>query len=379
MNENQSEGRQRRRGMSLASSGLVTALLLAVVLGVLGVVWQAHLHGKIHKMTTPEIAPDTVVAARPGGQDVLHMMRNDHAEEMTPKFSSALLLPGAGMAVLQANLNVPGHGQVPVLVGTEETSLPEQLDPQTFAPRAGLQNSPISVRTQVPDGTGWGPFTELVMNHPAQNVSSDFLPDGSTANATFPAVPPAGTDGRVPPPSGIETKVTTTLSGRGLDLTIAATNHNDTPRALAISWHAHFAAPRAGLTGMIILPPEAVTPSASIGSAASRAAARTVPLGAGDVHQVFTNLKYSYLSQGPEMRLRNAADGYVLRMTAMTPSIRSMRVDAAKDGKGVAIDFSTASGDSPERARTVVAPHETLLWRVRVDVPSDPDDKSSTQ
>ena len=66
-------------------------------------------------------------------------------------------------------------------------------------------------------------------------------------------------------------------------------------------------------------------------------------------------------------------------MTAMTPSIRSMQIDAAKDGKGVVIAFSTASGDSPEQARTVVAPHETLLWRVRVDASSDAGYKTSTQ
>ncbi len=211
------------------------------------------------------------------------------------------------------------------------------------------------------------------MNRPAQNVNSDFLPDGSTASGIFPATPSAGLDGHTPPPSGIETKISATLSGRGMDLTISATNHNDTPRALVIMWQAHFAASQAGLSGMSILPPETILASsaaASGGSAASRDAARAVSLGTRDVHEIYTGLKYSYLSQGPEMQLRNNTDGYILRLTAMTPSIRSLRVDAPKNGKGVVIAFTTAAGDTPEQSRTVVAPHETLQWRVRVDAPS---------
>ncbi|WP_052313290.1 hypothetical protein [Terriglobus roseus] len=358
--------------MSLASSGLVTALLLAVVLAVLGVVWKAHMRGKIHKMTTPEILPETTLAARPGGQDVVRMIRSEHAEGMAPQFSSALLLPGAGMAVLQANLNVPGRGQIPVLVGTDEASLPGQIDPLTFAPRPGLQDSPISVRVQVPNGPNWGTATELVKNRPAQTATSDFLPDGSTSTATFAAAPPAGLDGHVPAPSGIETKIVTTITGRGLDLNISATNRNDTPRAVVIEWQANFAAPQSGLSGMNVLAPETVLPSAT-------AASRALPLGEADLHAVFTGLKYSYLSQGPEMQLRNQADGYTLRLTAMTPSIRSMRMDAAKDGKSVAIVFSTTGSGSAEQSRTVVAPHETLQWRVRVDAPSDAGYRAPTQ
>jgi hypothetical protein len=371
-NDDQNGNGRRRRGMSFASSGLVTALSLVVVLGVLGVVWQAHMHGKIHKMTTPEIAPDTSPTARPGGQDVLRLMRSEHAAETGSQISSAMLLPGAGMAVLQVNLNVPAHGQLPVLLGTEEASLADQVDPQTFAPRAGLELSPFSVLIQAPSGSGWGPATELVTNRPAQLVSSDFLPDGSMASATFAAAPPAASDGHVSPPSGIETKITTTLTGRGMDLNVAATNNNDTPRALVISWQAHFAGAKAGLSGMSVLAPQTMMPSTTggeAGSAASREASRTIPLGNLDLHEVFTGLRYSYLSQGPEIRLRNPQDGYVVRLTAMTPSIRSMQVDAAKDGKGVTIAVSTAAGASPEQARTVVGPHETVQWRVRVDGP----------
>ena len=349
--------------MSLASSGLVTALLLAVVLGVLGVVWKAHMRGKIHKMTTTEVTPDSLPVVRPGGQDVVRMIRSEHAGEMTPEFSSALLLPGLGMAFLQATVSFPSHGPVPILLGTPEASLPDQLDPRTNAPRPGLLISPVSVRSQTGEGNQWDAPVELVMGRAAQQINSDFLPDGSTADATYAAAPPAGPDGRAIAPSGIETKISTMITSRGLDVLIAATNRTDLPRALTITWQAHFAAPASGLADMSVVPPET--------SAAVPVAPKPVPLGAHDVHEVFTGLKYSYLSQGPAAQLRNNADGYILHLTAMTPSIRSLRVDADKDGRDVVLAFSTAGGDTPELSRTIVAPHETLQWHVRVEATSD--------
>jgi aldose 1-epimerase len=357
-------GNGPKRGISLASSGLVTALILALVLGALGVVWAAHMRGKIHRLTTTEVTPDTMTVVRPGGQDVLRVNRIEHADEMTPEFSNAVMLPGYGMALLQTALTIPGRGQSPLLEGTPEADLPGKIDPYTNAIKAGLLVSPISVRSQVGDGTHWGPAVELIKGRPAQQSSNDILPDGGTVNATFASAPPPGRDGHVLAPSGVETSISTLVTGRGLDLIISARNVSDTPRALSITWEPRFVAPAAGLKSMSVVVPE------TSGEAEAKASARTLALGTRDVHELYSNLRHTYLSLGPEVQLRNATDGYTLHLTALTPSIRSLRLDAAQDGKSVLLAFSTAAGDSPEQSHTVVAPGETLQWHVRVEATS---------
>ena len=110
----------RERGEQVARSGLVTVIALVLLLATLALIWIAHTHGRIHQMTTT-VAPEGTAAPtiRPGGQDVVRLERLERMGTMVPEFTSATLLPGDGMLMLQANLDLPGRGETPLLVGTQ--------------------------------------------------------------------------------------------------------------------------------------------------------------------------------------------------------------------------------------------------------------------
>ena len=323
-----------------ARSGALTAVVLLLLLGAVTGIYMAHKQGRIHQLTTvTENGIPTAQSARPGGQDVLHLFRGERIGSVTPEFSSATLLPGDGMLLLQATLALPGRGDVPLLQATSDARL-----------EAGqaIDGAAFSVLAQSRAGSQWTAPVELVAGQPAVQSSSDIVPDGSRAVAHF----TGGAAGQ----QGVQVTVETSLTGRGLELTLSARNSGTSPRALTAAWQPRFLAPAAGLSALTVMAPEG-----------ANGLSRELPLGARSVDETYTDLKHSFLSTGPEVRLRNHADGYTLRLTALTPSIRSLHVQAARDGQAVLLALSTAGGKDGPEARTIVAPGETLQWRVRVE------------
>ena len=193
---------------------------------------------------------------------------------------------------------------------------------------------------------------EVLAGQPSSQVSSDIVPDGSRAVAHF----AAAADPAPLSQQGLEVTVESSLTGHGLELMISARNSGTSPRSLTLGWEPRFLAPTAGMSALTV-----IAPSGPGG------APTNLPLGTHDIDETYTDLKHSFLSTGPEVRLRSRADGYTLRITAVTPSIRSLHVQAAKDGKSVLLAFSTAGAKEGADSRTIVAPGETLQWRVRVE------------
>jgi aldose 1-epimerase len=329
----------------IARSGALTSIALLLLIGSVTTVYMAHMRGRIHQLiTVTEHGGATQVTARPGGQDVLHLFRAERIGSVTPEFSSATLLPGDGMLLLQTTLILPGRGDVPLLQATSDADL--------AAAGLNVSGAPFSVLAQTRAGTQWLPPVELLAGLPSSQVSNDVIPDGSRAVAHF----AAATDPAPVMQQGIEVTVESALSGHGLELTLSARNNSTSPRSLTLSWQPRFLAPLAGMSALTVFAP-----------AGSDNLPTEITLGTHTIDQTYTNLKHSFLSTGPEVRLRNRADGYTLRMTALTPSIRSLHVQASKDGKSVLLAFSTAGEKDGAESRTVVAPGETLEWRVRVE------------
>jgi aldose 1-epimerase len=339
-----------RRGLATAwgvvsRSGALTAVTLLLLLTCVTALYMAHMGGHFHKLTTVvEHGAQNQLIVRPGGQDVLRQFRAERIGSVTPEFSSATLLPGDGMLLLQTTLLLPSRGDVPLLQSTPESNL--------AANGVNVLGSPFSVLAQSRAGSQWDAPLELLAGQPSSHVSNDVVPDGSRAVAHF-VVP---VDPANPSQQGIEVTVESSLTGHGLDLMISARNDGTSPRSLTLAWQPRFLAPPGGMSTLTV-----VTQSGS------KSLPTEIALGGRNLDQTFTDLKRSFLSTGPEVRLRNRADGYTLRMTALTPSIRSLHVQAAKDGKSVLLAFSTAgAADGPE-TRTIVAPGATLQWRVRVE------------
>lgn len=363
MNGNREPEHRIRRGrFSLASSGLLTALILAAALGVIGVVWSAHLRGRLHKLSTTEIPPETSVVPRPGGQDVMDLHRITPGGGVAPQFTGITLLPGVGMGILQLTLDQPGREPTGILVGTPTEKLGTVLAPNTSLPLETLQFTPFSLKLLPSNGSGEA--RELLGTHAASQSRTDILPGGTGVTATFASVPPPTPDGVVPAALPLETTVSSTISNRGLEVSIAAHNVSPQPQRVVVSWAPRFKLPPGGAEKLALTPPESSEPRS-----ADRPPADRIPLPANGFHHLWTGLKHTYLSAGPELQLHNVADGYTLRMTALTPSIRSVQVDSEPAAGFTSFRFTTAAApDGPAGQETVIAPGESLEWRVRVQV-----------
>lgn len=346
--------RKRKKRFSLASSGLLTALILAVVLGVLGIVWAAHLHGRLHKLSTVEVPPDSAVLPRPGGQDVIEVHRISPASGVTPQFVGLTVMPGVGMGILQLSLDLPGRDPQDLLLGTPITAMAPVLQPNTGAPKASLKYSPLSLK--VFSSTGDSEGQEILGTQPAQDARNEMTPGGAGATADFSDAPAPGPAGTAPPPSGIQTKVSAIISDRGFDLSITAKNVSSEAKSIVLSWTPQFAIPTKGLGSLRITPPE---------TAENAEKTAEIPLDTPNFHRTWQGLRYSYLSSGPELRLHNLADGYTLRLMALTPSIRNFRAEVPQDARAVSVTFST---EGPDGAKTVIEPGGTLQWNLRIQV-----------
>lgn len=339
----------------LARSGLVTVLGLLLVLAVLVTLWMAHVQGRIHQLTTTQEAPEQAAPVlRPGGQELIHLNRFEVAGSMVPEFTGATLAPGDGMIMLQAVLNLPGRGETPVIEGTSEVQL--------STAGTALAGAQLSVTEQIREGSRWSAPVEVVAGRPSTQQNMTILPGGSRAEAHF--APDSTLAGGSTARTGIETTISSTITSRGLELDVVAKNTSLAPRAVTLLWTPRFLAPQAGMQGLTVLPP----------LQASSIPAHPVEqlLGLHDLNQTFTALQHSYLSAGPELLLRNQPDGYTLRFTALTPSIRSVHIQAGSHDRSVLIEFSTAGDGSGDDTRTVVAPGESLHWRLRIEAMSTP-------
>lgn len=333
----------------LARSGLVTVFGLLLVLAILGIVWMAHVQGRIHKFTTTQDLPEQVAPGiRPGGQDLVHLNRFEVAGSMVPQFTAATLAPGDGMLMLQAALNIPGHGEIPILLGTSEAEL--------MTPSTNLDGAKFSVTVQSREGSRWSIPVEMVAGRPSTHQNTAILPGGSRSEAHFsPNVSlPDGSTLH----TGVEATVSSSMTSRGLELDLSVRNISTASSGVTLTWLPRILASQAGLQGMSVLPP---AQTSNPGPHSEQ------PLGLHGMNETFSNLQHSYLSAGPEVMLRNPADGYTLRFTALTPSIRSVHIQADALDRAVLVAFSTAGRPSSDEAQTVVAPGESLHWRLRIE------------
>ena len=347
---------RRKRRISIASSGLLTALILAAVLGIVGALWVAHLHGKLHKLSTSEIPQDTTVLPRPGDQDVLQMNRMAPASSTTPEFVGLSAMPGVGMGILQLALNLPGGEPQDILQSTPIPSMTPFLDKKTSAVMPGLEYSPISLTVFPLQGSSAG--REILGAQSGQNVRGDMVPGGTGTTANFPSASAPGPTGIVTPPSGFDTTVSATISDRGFDLTISAKNVSGDSQAVVLSWTPKLLLPGGSLDKLRMTPPDTVDPLPS-----EKSAVKEIELRPQNLPRTWSGLKYSYLSTGSELQLHDLQDSYILRIIALTPSIRSVHAELAPGGKSLALTIST---EGPNGKRTVVEPGETLQWRLRI-------------
>lgn len=399
-----------RRG--LMRSGMVTGLVLAILVVGLGVAYRERGRGNLHKlkakMETP-VRPELKVP-RPGGKDAVTLMRTRLDGDPSPEFVSATMLPGRGMNVLQIKAYIPGRGEVNLLASPSVEDADRAMSGKgddtagqaslamggafeapwaggiwgTPAQTAGHVTAAWRSRTMTLPVTPGSVVAQggLMLQEAADSAGTTAMPDGGEAQAEFHAG-----DFDAHWPSKTEVTVAVLLSSRAIELTVTARNTGDMAEPIGIGWCPRFAVldgrrqqmrlrvPGAmreevrdranGPTGVLL--PVAGTPydfTASGGAA----------LGEMALEDSFTDLQQGLLDSGPSAELSDPANGFGLRLTALSPTIKTMRVVAPADGDFVTIDPQYNYDDplgrewGKDTGMVVLQPGQTTQWKVRLEI-----------
>lgn len=405
----------KRSGLFITVATTITLLLVAVALKERG-------HGHLSKLKT-ELghgpALHTAPPIRPGDQEAIVLSRTQTTDMDTPQLLSVTLLPGRGMNVLQIQAYVPRMGEISLLASPPLADAATQLS-GTGADADGRASLTMGGAIEAPwAGRIWGSASVdnasvttnwrghsfslpvdpegdhnvtraasvggLLLKQQAGTVKSTVMPDGGQAQATYDA---ADFNGRWIS----HTKITTTvqLNGRALEMSISAQNTGDQAEPMGIGWYPRFAIQskdraeillklphalraevtdrRSGLPSGKLLPVEG-TPYDFTGRNGAR-------LGEMSLDDSFVHLKKELLDSGPVAELRDPKSNYGLRITALSPAIKVIRVNAPSNASFVSIDpqfnyddpFGQEWTKGEDTGMVVLQPGQTAQWRVRLEI-----------
>lgn len=409
-----SETRLPSRFSRLSTSGYLTPLLVALFCVALLI--AAHERGRgnytrIRSRVIPVVNEPQQITG-PGGQQIVTLHRSPTALAGEPEFLSAVLLPGRGMNLLQITASVPGHGEVPILLSPSlpdagrvltgagddaNGSVSATFGAAILAPWAGrLTGSPTSSSSTLesvwqgqritfpPSHPGSTLSTlGLMLDRPADSITTDSVPDGQAATAVYRAGSFSGQW-----PSMLDITVRAELAGRALDLTISVQNTGQVPTPAGIGWHPVFALPGNRADVRVTIPsitrvdvdhrtnlPSGKTVSTP-GTSSDLIRARGTRLDDMSLNDTYTNLQSGILGDGPIAEIRDPAAGYGIRLTPLTNSIKFLRVVAPQGQNWMSIEPDTNVDDpfghvwsGPEQTGIVtLQPGEALQWHVRLEI-----------
>jgi aldose 1-epimerase len=402
-------------------SGMVTGLLLLIAVLALGIAYQQHTHGNLHKlkqkMTTER---KEVPVPRPGGREAIRLRRASTAMDSLPEFLSATILPGRGMNVLQITAHVPHKGDVKLLVSptvetaaTALTGTGADANGQASMTMGGAFEAPWSGRTWGTPVDGhitaqWHGHTltlpesepgsasadgGLLLARSATSADNTPLPDGGQAQATF-----AADDFGAHWPSKTQITITVLLSGKSIELTIVAKNTGDIPEPIALGWHPRFAIDKENRRDVLLRIPGEMRvdvrdrnkglPTGTLvpvkGTPYDFTAVEGTKLGTMDLDDCFVALHQALLDSGPVAEFRDPAKGYGIRLTSLSPAIKAIHVLAPADGDYLSIEpqfnypdpFGREWAKTPDNGVVMLAPGQSTRWQVRVEVFSSDDNNS---
>ena len=414
---------RRRRGLwhaAVMRSGLLTIIVIGVMLSVLAFGWREHRLGQFAQLKKGFNAPvNRPVAVKPGGQDVVRLERSPLVGGNGPEFLKATLLPGRGMNVLQISAYLPGKGEVNLLASPTVDEAAQRMSgagadatgAESLA-MGGAFEAPWASRisgTPTPDGrsltTMWRSIRlllpadaknsfgvggamaagGLLLKEPSSSVSTNVMPDGGQAQAMF---SPGDFEGHWPSSTEITTLIE--LSGRSIEMKILARNTGSTPEPMGLGWHPRFAILNGHRGQMILRLPEAERVEVK-DRRTEELSGRLLPvtgteydftgpsgarLGALNLDDSFVHLRRGLMENGPIAELRDPENGYGLRITALTPTIKVFRVYAPLDGSFLSIDpqfnyedpFGREWPKGEDTGMVVLQPGQSTLWKIRLEI-----------
>lgn len=359
-----------------------------------------------------------------GGKAPVTLSRLQTGNSALPEFLSATILPGRGMNVFQIQAYIPGRG-VTELLASPTLEEAAKLFTGTGADANGDQSFlfggaflipyPGRIRGKVSaDGNSivanWrghtmslpanldahtpgkeaaalhGLFLKSVMD----DVKTSTLPDGEAVKASYHAGNFGGHW-----LSQTDLSISIVLTGRAFDATITATNVGKEPEPIAIGWHPYFAIPSGDRAqARLHLPPsmrteidnyQNVFPSGKLlptaGTPYDFTAHNGAPLGTTYLDDNFVDLKPTFFDLGPIVELRDPAAGYGLRLTALSPQIKSIQVYSPTDKQFVAIEPQFNHADpfgkewkGEDTGMVTLNPGDSVTWKARLElfIPESP-------
>ncbi len=401
-------------------SGVLTFLLLLMVLGGLAFLWREHRLGQFAQLKRELRKPPVqVVTMQPGGREIIQLQRSQMLGGDGPEFLSATLLPGRGLNLLQIRAYLPEKGEVNLLVSPPLGEEAKMLS-GTGADATGAKSLAMGAAIELPwagrisgvatpDGKNvtamWqgerlilpadtkssyeiGGATAaggLFLKQASESVNTTVMPDGGEARITF---RPGNFEGHWPS----QTEITTTvqLNGRAIDMRIIARNSGNLPEPIGIGWHPRFAILNGHRGQMTLRLPDGQRVEVKdrrTGQLSGRLlpvkgteydfTARTgMQLGALNLDDTFVHLQPGMMENGPVAELRDPENDYGLRITAMTPTIKAMRVYAALDGSFISIQpqfnfddpFGREWSKGEDTGIVVLQPGQTTQWKIRLEI-----------
>ncbi len=419
-----SEARARVWRAMVLRSGMLTALILAVLLGTLIFIVAERGKGHLHRLETQlRSKPVSSGPAMPplGGQDAVILERAANAEKSdgTPEFLSATLLPGRGMNVLQIMAMVPSLGKVPLLSSPSLNEAAQRLN-GTGTDLRGMESlamggafeAPWANRmggVPTPDGESimavWEGQTMVLPAAPKtgdealtalaglllKRQANTVEPTGSDSFQSKVVYNAGGFDGHWLSQTELTTQVQ--LNAREIEISVVAKNTGSVPTPIGLGWRPRFALPGDRADTVLRLPDglqmEMRSATAPVG--AGLPTGRLVPLsvqqaeftrpngaklGVQAINASFVHLKQDYMGPGPVVELRDPKNKFGLRITMLTPTIRALRVNAPADKSTVEIDpqfnyddpFGKEWAKDENTGMVVLQPGQSTQWKVRLEI-----------
>ena len=415
-----SEWRRRIWHAAVMSSGLLTFMVVVIVLALLAFLWREHRLGQFAQLKK-ELSkrPVTDVTVRPGGQDTVQLLRSQIAGGNGPEFLSATLLPGRGMNVLQITAFLPQKGEVNLLASPTVQEAAKILT-GTGADVNGAKSLAMGAAIELPwagrisgadtpDGNNLSTMWRgnrlllptdakdsygvagtvaaggLLLKQPSDSINTNVMPDGGEAQATY---HPGNFDGRWP--SQTEIMTTVELSGKAVTVKIVARNTGTAAEPIGIGWHPRFAILNGHRAQMMLRLPEGMRLEVK-DRRSGQLSGRLLPvdkteydftgrtgaqLGALNLDDSFVHLRTGLMENGPMVELRDPENDYGLRITAMTSTIKAIRVYAPLDGSYISVEpqsnyddpFGHQWAKDEDTGMVVLQPGQSMQWKIRLEI-----------
>jgi aldose 1-epimerase len=395
---------------------MLTMIVLTLVLMGLAFGWREHRlgqFGQLKRDLKKKPLQDDISTMRPGEQDVIQLQRSEFSLGDVPEFLSATLLPGRGMNVLQITAYLPQRGEVSLLASPSLGEANQRLN-GSGADAAGGESLAMGGAIELPwagqisgttsaDGqslttvwhghslslpmAGGGTMATggLLLKRASTTVNSNVMPDGGEAQVNFHA---GNFDGHWLSQTDISTTIE--LSGRAIEMTIQARNIGIEPEPIGIGWQPRFAilSGDRGQASLRLPMAERVEvadrrsdlPSGRLlpvtGTEYDFTGSNGARLGSLNLDDSFVHLKPAFMDNGPMAELRDPDSNYGLRITAMTPNIKAMKVYSPAGANFISIDprfnvddpFGREWAKDEDTGIVVLQPGQSVQWKIRLEI-----------